>query len=507
MNKPPRISDPYAGGGPNKNYTPAFFSSLYVKADRYYFDLIHDSSRNQDLATIKTIYGALLAKVEHNLRKTTGLSLTKEDVLGMDELKVCSFRNRYLFFEHYASDEVREYLSFIVELRGLNTHFAHWETPKVTPTIQKVLDTFHSEGTSVNEGHITFFGMALIISPMATSLMMHDAAFALVNKRESFGPEGDKMRPYSGKLAPMLINKVCPPYENASCPDTILNPLQYHYLCSQFFKDAGVFFLDTEAELADAIKARYLGKEDYMKHLNGNIVELMDEANYLPGDENRYLRNDIHFLRNAVFHGNLFEEDVDYFHETKPLTLDDFCDVFERWADALVDTDQRERHLSRARRCLAAIPHNVFARPIEISYKIRFKKLLETGKVAERVAHANKVFESVREDMWQGFNASMEKVMSFYVEDPCPIELSPGCFKGGDLPYTYEAKGKLIVDSYSSTTGIWVDGVNANANTLMLARIPETDLPLTAITDRDGHSFHESEVTREGVLEIHHQVI
>lgn len=82
MNKPPRISDPYAGGGPNKNYTPAAFSSLYVKADRYYFDLIHDSSRNQDLATIKTIYGALLAKVEHNLRKTTGLSLPRKTSSG-----------------------------------------------------------------------------------------------------------------------------------------------------------------------------------------------------------------------------------------------------------------------------------------------------------------------------------------------------------------------------------------------------------------------------------------
>jgi hypothetical protein len=336
MNEPSKTTCSHDALNANKNYSPCVFSSLYVKVDRFYFDLIHDSSRNQDLAAIKTIYGALLARVEHNLRQTIGLSLTQENVLEMSESKIFSFRQYFPFFEPYKSDEIRTYLSFIVELRGLNTHFAHWETPRLTRTIKRVLDTFRSEGVSEDRGHITFFGMVLVLSPIATFSMTHDTAFALVNKRNSFGPEGEKMRPYAGKLAPMLTNTAYPACKNDALPAAIANPAQYRFLCSEFFKSAGDFFLETEAELADVIKKKYFKKEDYMKHLNGNLIELMDEANYLPGEANRYLRNGICFLRNAVFHGNLFEEEVTCFNETKPLTLDFFCTIFKQWADALL---------------------------------------------------------------------------------------------------------------------------------------------------------------------------
>ena len=491
-----------------KPVNPAIFSSLYGRTDKYYCFLLNDQSRSQDLVGIKTIYGSYLARVEHNLRKNTGLSLRLGDVQNLDAEKLESFKTHYPFFATYSQEQIEEYLKAIVQIRDLNTHFTHWATPKVTPNLHEIMEAFHPLGKCEAEGQLTFFGMAMIVSPLASSLMTHDIAFSLIAERDCFGPNAQKMAQSSGPLANAIKNTINPPFEDKSLPFSIRDPFQYNYLCPNFYMAIGRFFLETEKELSDAIKDKADSKGDYFKNIDNDLIDMMDLANYLPGDRNQYLRHDIQYLRNAVFHGNFLEETVQYFKETRTLTLDYVFDVFKRWADALDDKTAKERQLLRTRRCLATIFHLLYARPIQVAYKLRYSILWRTEKAAKRANDANKALNHARDEIWVGFKESMAKWFAVFFNDtPCQIEFGKKWFESDGVPLVYEIKDSMIFDHYSASKFIAINGVSTNATELTIARIPNNGLSLTTITDMDGHTFKEKDITKEGILEIHHFVV
>jgi hypothetical protein len=478
---------------------PSLFSFLYVPVNNLYNDYFNDSEKAGSLVAIKAIYVSLFSEVERFLKKTMGLLLTKNDVLKMDENLCLLFRSKYPFFNTYSDDEIKEYLNFIVELRGLNSHYAHWSAPDITPTIAKVFEGLASKGTPVKDNRITFFGMALILDPIATSEMMNEWVLHLLKERRCFGPSAKKCGNMVKLLASLLIHQSRQNKEEKSVPANIKYVLPYNYICNVFSAEAIQFFFNIEIRLVQQLRRRYTLTGTNLSLLDGNLIDLMDRVNYLPDEKNHFLRKDIQLLRNLVFHGVRLEEEAEGNFGPITLTLDLFCDVLQRWNDAVPES---ERAFLRKdiKHFFTGIIHTSFARVIEISYKMRFRALYDPAKFDDRLSHLAKATDLIKNEVWPGYNASLGKILALFFHKKCLVFLNGTCFLAKGLPFTYIIWDQLVIEHYHSPDGLFIDGRDTKNTDLYLTCIPKTDLPLAKITDKEGNEFSGGERTLDGAI-------
>lgn len=489
---------------PQKSFPLSDLAPLFSSVQSYYAQMVRYSGAKEKLASLKAVYATLFAKIEHNLRKKTGLNFTKIDIDNMDGPRLSTFRRVFHFFWDYSDDEIRDYLNFVVEIRGFNTHFVSRSMPSLPPVVTKILTALHPQGKPLDQNDLTFFGMALVLAPLANNDMMSRFAFALVAKRACFGTEGITLAPHAAALAKMLINPTQPPLpEDNDLPASVHNLNEYKFLCSNFFEDASEFFLLTEAKLSEKIKAKYQGSEDYLKRANGSISELMAEAHYLPGEENSALRDDIVAFRNAIFHGEFLEEEVIYSSEIKPLKLSFVLDILQRWEDALNDPEDKKSHIERAIRCLSAFIQDAFARLIEVSYKIRCTKYFDEKKFFDRIDDLNKANQKAKEEIWDGYQSALGMIVRYCSRPAYALKISRARFIGEANHLFYDVPGKLILEQYRSANGIRIGGIDSKTNELTFVHIPDQGFPFTSISDNVGNSFYEEWVDTDGIFEIH----